>query len=191
MGSQHPDFASEERQLGGAARDSPGHCQWLFATCFCSCPTRSQRVAAHLTPRAGGRGSGGVTRCICGPPLLVGPPPSSVDLVGYPSTPSREAAWSECSRNNGVCIAFPFQMYIALISLHALIMVGFHFLHCFEEDWTSEYAPGIPPCGGCGPWGRALYFCHGARSQPHFIRSPASLWRDQERNSRAPSLSSG
>lgn len=34
---------------------------------------------------------------------------------------------------------FFFQMYIALISLHALIMVGFHFLYCFEEDWTSEY----------------------------------------------------
>lgn len=33
-------------------------------------------------------------------------------------------------------------MYIALISLHALIMVGFHFLHCFEEDWTSEYCLG-------------------------------------------------
>ncbi|XP_039693437.1 palmitoyltransferase ZDHHC3 isoform X1 [Pteropus medius] len=29
-----------------------------------------------------------------------------------------------------------FTMYIALISLHALIMVGFHFLRCFEEDWT-------------------------------------------------------
>lgn len=35
--------------------------------------------------------------------------------------------------------SFVFQMYIALISLHALIMVGFHFLYCFEEDWTSEY----------------------------------------------------
>lgn len=36
-----------------------------------------------------------------------------------------------------------FTMYIALISLHALIMVGFHFLHCFEEDWTkcSSFAP--------------------------------------------------
>lgn len=34
-------------------------------------------------------------------------------------------------------------MYIALISLHALIMVGFHFLHFFEEDWTSEYVPGL------------------------------------------------
>ncbi|KAK7806916.1 hypothetical protein U0070_026059 [Myodes glareolus] len=35
------------------------------------------------------------------------------------------------------------QMYIALISLHALIMVGFHFLHCFEEDWTkcSSFSP--------------------------------------------------
>ncbi|XP_071456491.1 palmitoyltransferase ZDHHC3 isoform X2 [Marmota flaviventris] len=32
-----------------------------------------------------------------------------------------------------------FTMYIALISLHALIMVGFHFLHCFEEDWTTVY----------------------------------------------------
>ncbi|RMC05327.1 hypothetical protein DUI87_18516 [Hirundo rustica rustica] len=31
-----------------------------------------------------------------------------------------------------------FTMYIALISLHALIMVGFHFLYCFEEDWTKE-----------------------------------------------------
>nr|XP_009939839.1 PREDICTED: palmitoyltransferase ZDHHC3 isoform X2 [Opisthocomus hoazin] len=30
-----------------------------------------------------------------------------------------------------------FTMYIALISLHALIMVGFHFLYCFEEDWTT------------------------------------------------------
>uniref|UniRef100_A0A8C5LLQ1 Palmitoyltransferase n=1 Tax=Jaculus jaculus TaxID=51337 RepID=A0A8C5LLQ1_JACJA len=30
-----------------------------------------------------------------------------------------------------------FTMYIALMSLHALIMVGFHFLHCFEEDWTK------------------------------------------------------
>ncbi|XP_014321536.1 palmitoyltransferase ZDHHC3 isoform X13 [Myotis lucifugus] len=36
-----------------------------------------------------------------------------------------------------------FTMYIALISLHALIMVGFHFLHCFEEDWTkcSYFSP--------------------------------------------------
>lgn len=36
-----------------------------------------------------------------------------------------------------------FTMYIALISLHALVMVGFHFLHCFEEDWTkcSSFSP--------------------------------------------------
>ncbi|XP_066101458.1 palmitoyltransferase ZDHHC3 isoform X1 [Saccopteryx bilineata] len=36
-----------------------------------------------------------------------------------------------------------FTMYIALISLHALVMVGFHFLHCFEEDWTkcSYFSP--------------------------------------------------
>lgn len=52
----------------------------------------------------------------------------------------------ESSHNNGVCIAFLFQMYIALISLHALIMVGFHFLRCFEEDWTSEYGPPSPAC---------------------------------------------
>lgn len=42
--------------------------------------------------------------------------------------------------------AFLFQMYIALISLHALIMVGFHFLHCFEEDWTSKYCWGFSSC---------------------------------------------
>lgn len=35
------------------------------------------------------------------------------------------------------------QMYIALISFHALIMVAFHFVFCFEEDWTSK-------CGGQG-----------------------------------------
>ncbi|KAM3821373.1 palmitoyltransferase ZDHHC3 isoform 1-T2 [Vipera latastei] len=36
-----------------------------------------------------------------------------------------------------------FTMYIALISLHALIMVGFHFLYCLEEDWTkcSSFSP--------------------------------------------------
>ncbi|XP_029445468.1 palmitoyltransferase ZDHHC3 isoform X2 [Rhinatrema bivittatum] len=36
-----------------------------------------------------------------------------------------------------------FTMYIALISLHALIMVGLHFLYCFEEDWTkcSSFSP--------------------------------------------------
>ncbi|XP_040301019.1 palmitoyltransferase ZDHHC3 isoform X1 [Herpailurus yagouaroundi] len=38
-----------------------------------------------------------------------------------------------------------FTMYIALISLHALVMVGFHFLHCFEEDWTNQQqAYGLP-----------------------------------------------
>uniref|UniRef100_A0AAQ5XPG3 Palmitoyltransferase n=1 Tax=Amphiprion ocellaris TaxID=80972 RepID=A0AAQ5XPG3_AMPOC len=29
-----------------------------------------------------------------------------------------------------------FTMYIALISFHALLMVAFHFVFCFEEDWT-------------------------------------------------------
>lgn len=84
---------------------------------------------------------------------------------GVPSTPSWEAARPEGSHNNGVCTALLFQMYIALISLHALIMVGFHFLHCFEEDWTSEYAPGRPRwSGGVTRAGRALCFRHGARS---------------------------
>ncbi|XP_012861591.1 palmitoyltransferase ZDHHC3 [Echinops telfairi] len=43
-------------------------------------------------------------------------------------------------------------MYIALVSLHALIMVGFHFLHCFEEDWTNllqDY--GVPGEGAADP----------------------------------------
>ncbi|KAF1387473.1 hypothetical protein PFLUV_G00079280 [Perca fluviatilis] len=30
-----------------------------------------------------------------------------------------------------------FTMYIALISFHALLMVVFHFLYCFEDDWTT------------------------------------------------------
>ncbi|XP_035019101.1 palmitoyltransferase ZDHHC3-A isoform X2 [Hippoglossus stenolepis] len=33
-----------------------------------------------------------------------------------------------------------FTMYIALISLHAMVMVVFHFLYCFEDDWTSNRA---------------------------------------------------
>lgn len=36
-------------------------------------------------------------------------------------------------------LLFVIQMYIALISLHALVMVVFHFLNCFEDDWTSEF----------------------------------------------------
>ncbi|XP_051728431.1 palmitoyltransferase ZDHHC3 [Ctenopharyngodon idella] len=36
-----------------------------------------------------------------------------------------------------------FTMYIALISLHALMMVALHFVFCFEEDWTkcSSFSP--------------------------------------------------
>ncbi|XP_035495100.1 palmitoyltransferase ZDHHC3-A isoform X3 [Scophthalmus maximus] len=34
-----------------------------------------------------------------------------------------------------------FTMYIALISLHCLVMVVFHFLYCFEDDWTRHRAP--------------------------------------------------
>lgn len=86
---------------------------------------------------------------------------------GFLTPLSREPAGSEGSHNNGVCTAFLFQMYIALISLHALIMVGFHFLHCFEEDWTSEYVPGHPllfpgvVCdpGGLGSW--LVSWCQG------------------------------
>ncbi|XP_061570785.1 palmitoyltransferase ZDHHC3-A-like isoform X2 [Cololabis saira] len=33
-----------------------------------------------------------------------------------------------------------FTMYIALVSLHALLMVVFHFLYCFEDDWTRHRA---------------------------------------------------
>ncbi|KAM6909878.1 palmitoyltransferase ZDHHC3-A isoform 1-T1 [Xenentodon cancila] len=36
-----------------------------------------------------------------------------------------------------------FTMYIALVSLHSLLMVVFHFLYCFEDDWTkcSSFSP--------------------------------------------------
>ena len=33
-----------------------------------------------------------------------------------------------------------FTMYVALISLHSLILVVFHFMHCFEEDCSSSSA---------------------------------------------------
>lgn len=36
-----------------------------------------------------------------------------------------------------VLLFFSRQMYISLISFHALILVAFHFVFCFEEDWTS------------------------------------------------------
>ncbi|KAG7262566.1 hypothetical protein CRUP_030128 [Coryphaenoides rupestris] len=34
-----------------------------------------------------------------------------------------------------------FTMYIALVSLHALVLVAFHFFFCFEADWTSKLTP--------------------------------------------------
>lgn len=86
------------------------------------------------------------------------------------STPSRAPAWPGGSHSNGVCPAFLLQMYIALISLHALIMVGFHFLHCFEEDWTSEYMPGLPSLlqegrvTGAGAGSLSLSWCQGPTS---------------------------
>ncbi|XP_023556531.1 palmitoyltransferase ZDHHC3 isoform X2 [Octodon degus] len=50
---------------------------------------------------------------------------------------------NNCVGENNQKFFVLFTMYIALISLHALIMVGFHFLHCFEEDWTkcSSFSP--------------------------------------------------
>lgn len=46
-------------------------------------------------------------------------------------------------RSVEVTVSLPsFQMYIALISLHSLVMVVFHFLYCFEDDWTSK----LPAC---------------------------------------------
>lgn len=71
---------------------------------------------------------------------------------------------AECSRvrvRTVTPVPLSLQMYIALISLHALIMVGFHFLHCFEEDWTSE-------CGQGSPGG-------GARAGGLFTQGPPSL----------------
>lgn len=82
--------------------------------------------------------------------MPLGLTPASCVPEGKAEAPSLEPACSGGSQH-GVCTAFLFQMYIALISLHALIMVGFHFLHCFEDDWTSEYMPVLAsvPQGGC------------------------------------------
>ncbi|MBN3325883.1 ZDHC3 Palmitoyltransferase, partial [Atractosteus spatula] len=67
-----------------------------------------------------------------------------------PGIISEEHTWS----SNGITaswdltctislLGFLAEMYIALISLHALMMVAFHFLYCFEEDWTkcSTFSP--------------------------------------------------
>ncbi|KAM5156905.1 palmitoyltransferase ZDHHC3 isoform 1-T1 [Mantella aurantiaca] len=50
---------------------------------------------------------------------------------------------NNCVGENNQKFFVLFTMYISLISLHALIMVGFHFLYCFEEDWTkcSSFSP--------------------------------------------------
>ncbi|XP_063308176.1 palmitoyltransferase ZDHHC3 isoform X2 [Pelobates fuscus] len=50
---------------------------------------------------------------------------------------------NNCVGENNQKFFVLFTMYIALISLHALIMVGVHFLYCFEEDWTkcSSFSP--------------------------------------------------
>ncbi|KAM4688251.1 palmitoyltransferase ZDHHC3 isoform 1-T4 [Discoglossus pictus] len=50
---------------------------------------------------------------------------------------------NNCVGENNQKFFVLFTMYISLISLHSLIMVGFHFLYCFEEDWTkcSSFSP--------------------------------------------------
>ncbi|XP_023619931.1 palmitoyltransferase ZDHHC3 isoform X3 [Myotis lucifugus] len=59
-----------------------------------------------------------------------------------------------------------FTMYIALISLHALIMVGFHFLHCFEEDWTN-----LLQAHGLTREGTAEARLSQEKTQPHKVSS--------------------
>ncbi|XP_062386242.1 palmitoyltransferase ZDHHC3 isoform X1 [Sardina pilchardus] len=49
-----------------------------------------------------------------------------------------------------------FTMYIALISLHSLIMAALHFVFCFEEDWNSPRSPNplphfSPACSSFSP----------------------------------------
>lgn len=122
------------------------------------CPLKGSRPRAPRTaqvpptprewPRTSDLGAGPVVGAGGSPGGSPAPPCSALSLSvpewEAASTPSQAPAEPKGSHNNGVCPAFLLQMYIALISLHALIMVGFHFLHCFEEDWTSEYVPGLP-----------------------------------------------
>ena len=129
-----------------AGPEPPGQPRFHLVTRagFSSGPTCPQGMAVHLRPRGGGRWEGR-GESPGGSPA----PPCSALSLSVPeweaaSTPSQAPTEPEGSHNSGVCPAFLLQMYIALISLHALIMVGFHFLHCFEEDWTSEYVPGLP-----------------------------------------------
>lgn len=158
-----------------------------------SAKTGPKQDHALLCPRAGVR-------------RMVSATPSDPELrelrqEGYPSaTQCREPAVEggsaatptlrgQLPRARPQLCPFPLQMYIALISLHALIMVGFHFLHCFEEDWTSEYT-GHPPAVR---WGMAFgegeccvtAWCQG---HPCFIRLPLNLWIGQGRTGRGSSL---
>uniref|UniRef100_A0A8C7H1K4 Palmitoyltransferase n=1 Tax=Oncorhynchus kisutch TaxID=8019 RepID=A0A8C7H1K4_ONCKI len=50
---------------------------------------------------------------------------------------------NNCVGENNQKFFVLFTMYIALISLHSLVMVVFHFLYCFEDDWTkcSSFSP--------------------------------------------------
>lgn len=59
---------------------------------------------------------------------------------------------------------FPVADVHSLISFARLIMVGFHFLHCFEEDLTSEHARPLLQEGcmtGAGVGSLSLSWCQG------------------------------
>ncbi|CAF95600.1 unnamed protein product, partial [Tetraodon nigroviridis] len=65
----------------------------------------------------------------------------------------------------------PGQMYIALISLHALVMVVFHFLYCFEDDWTKT------ACSRSASRGQCCRFCASTCSTSsclHLLLPPTS-----------------
>lgn len=146
-GSQCPDPSGEKRQW---AKEPPGQ-------------PRPHPPPGNGAPQTWGR------RPAAGNHQVTSAPPCSALGLSVP-------AWEVASTRPGLCTArqfsqwrlpcFPVQMYIALISLHALIMVGFHFLHCFEEDWASD-AHGTPAPGGCmtGPGGGlCLSWCQGPTS---------------------------
>lgn len=153
-GSQCPDPSSEKRQRARSPQDSPSP----------TAPREWPRTSDLGAGAGWGESPGGSPAPPC-PALSLSVPEWEVA-----STPSRAPARPGGSHSNGVCPAFLLQMYIALISLHALIMVGFHFLHCFEEDWTSEYMPGLPSLlqegrvTGVGAGSLSLSWCQGLTS---------------------------
>ncbi|KAM8869733.1 palmitoyltransferase ZDHHC3-A-like isoform 4-T4 [Spinachia spinachia] len=72
-----------------------------------------------------------------------------------------------------------FTMYIALVSLHSLVMVVFHFLNCFEDDWTRDqhqkhHEQGIERLKGeTGRWGNLPYW---EAMQAAFGGPPSLAW---------------